>query len=634
MLPSDHSPSLTLTSCQEMSTATSTSSAVLSYQQHASSAVAASHSSLTLDLSDPGSAPMALLRNMESVYFQSMTKEDENNKMLRDKVHAEDQIRRLTDDKERLAEQLQAEKSRGTTAQALSQELVSNAVLMKDILNKQQAVKKLHDDDCHMVRDLHKNSAAHRAVLKRLIGEVRRLQEKQAERKKLKLRANGLATKVQALQVQLGDLEKSLQAKDQALADQESAARAALDDHATAKESECKQRLAALRKEMEEQAQRDLARRDAQSDCKLKIMRDEICALDQELARVESARKEESNCATSTMDDLKQRHAQDLDRVQRDLSQARETHAKLMQEQQSQHAALVGELKAQLKDRNEAHASDSEKLDKLSGDLEELQREQSEAKREEEAWNTKYLEATAKNIAVASENAELSQKLRVAEKERAEATDKANRLQTEAREQVEAAQRAEARLARERDDLRARVNALEQAAEDAVRKHEREQEKCAREHEQTTRRLEQMMDDANALRKQLLEREEAEQAALRTAHDAVTTQGRPSASVALAPRPTIPFAARVPVSSASGRRRSSAPTKPTQSLAPVEASAAALQAPSQPPLDPAAAAEGADGGVQKKPKLFNRSRGSTSGTFGARGKTERLTLDLFDNGDF
>ena len=34
---------------------------------------------------------MTLMRNVESVYFQSMTKEDEKNKSLREKLQAEDQ---------------------------------------------------------------------------------------------------------------------------------------------------------------------------------------------------------------------------------------------------------------------------------------------------------------------------------------------------------------------------------------------------------------------------------------------------------------------------------------------------------------------------------------------------------------
>ena len=37
-----------------------------------------------------GSA-LTLMRNVESVYFQSMTKEDEKNKSLREKLQAEDQ---------------------------------------------------------------------------------------------------------------------------------------------------------------------------------------------------------------------------------------------------------------------------------------------------------------------------------------------------------------------------------------------------------------------------------------------------------------------------------------------------------------------------------------------------------------
>ena len=57
---------------------------------------------------------MTLLRNVESVYFQSMSSEDEMKKMRRDKLHAEEHARRLGQDKEDLLKQLQQEKAMRT----------------------------------------------------------------------------------------------------------------------------------------------------------------------------------------------------------------------------------------------------------------------------------------------------------------------------------------------------------------------------------------------------------------------------------------------------------------------------------------------------------------------------------------
>ena len=75
------------------------------YLQHGGGSLARS-ASFALDVSDPNGNAMTLMRNVESVYFQSMTKEDEKNKIMREKLHAEDQLRRLCDDKDKLAAQL------------------------------------------------------------------------------------------------------------------------------------------------------------------------------------------------------------------------------------------------------------------------------------------------------------------------------------------------------------------------------------------------------------------------------------------------------------------------------------------------------------------------------------------------
>ena len=114
------SPPLTLRpammACQ--SSETHVSSAVLYHQQHQYEAVAAPQNGAVLhcDVSDTNQNTMTLLRNVESVYFQNMTSEDEKNKVLREKMHAEDQVRRLIKDKDQLQQLLTQEKARRTYA--------------------------------------------------------------------------------------------------------------------------------------------------------------------------------------------------------------------------------------------------------------------------------------------------------------------------------------------------------------------------------------------------------------------------------------------------------------------------------------------------------------------------------------
>ena len=115
------SPSLTLRpnvmACHQSSETHVASAVVYSHQhQHLAAADlgAAGGGATVLDVSDPSGNAMTLLRNVESVYFQSMTSEDEKNKAAREKMHAEDQCRRLQQDKDQLQQALAQEKARRT----------------------------------------------------------------------------------------------------------------------------------------------------------------------------------------------------------------------------------------------------------------------------------------------------------------------------------------------------------------------------------------------------------------------------------------------------------------------------------------------------------------------------------------
>lgn len=95
-----------------MSTSQHTTS-VLAYQQRYESN-GAGGAARPFDISDPEGNTMTLLRNVESVYVQSMTTEDEKNKMMREKIYADDQNRKMREDIEKLSTQLSEERHRRT----------------------------------------------------------------------------------------------------------------------------------------------------------------------------------------------------------------------------------------------------------------------------------------------------------------------------------------------------------------------------------------------------------------------------------------------------------------------------------------------------------------------------------------
>ena len=95
----------------DMSASSSTSqpsTSVVTYQSNGAGGAAR-----PFDISDPGNT-MTLLRNVESVYVQSMTTEDEKNKMMREKIYADDQNRKMREDIEKLSAQLSEERRRRT----------------------------------------------------------------------------------------------------------------------------------------------------------------------------------------------------------------------------------------------------------------------------------------------------------------------------------------------------------------------------------------------------------------------------------------------------------------------------------------------------------------------------------------
>ncbi len=180
-----HSPPLAALGAHQ-SVSMSVSMSRSSTHQHAHTVEAAPHARTPLDVTDPNGNTMTLLRNVESVYFESMTSEDAKNKMHREKAHTEELNRRLREDIEKLTLQLAQEKQRRQADQSLHSDLEHNARLMEEIVEKQKEVAKWHDDDHAILKDVHESSGCHREVLARLTRDVGRLKELQQERKIIK----------------------------------------------------------------------------------------------------------------------------------------------------------------------------------------------------------------------------------------------------------------------------------------------------------------------------------------------------------------------------------------------------------------------------------------------------------------
>lgn len=126
------------------------------------------------------------MRNIETVFVQNMTAENEAQKMAREKHQTENQLLRLKEQNQSLLQQLSHAKSQLQTEATLTQELAGNRLLMQAIVKDQSALKTSHDEDTRMLRDLTQSTAHHRGVVTNLNSQIETLKEKQAERRQLK----------------------------------------------------------------------------------------------------------------------------------------------------------------------------------------------------------------------------------------------------------------------------------------------------------------------------------------------------------------------------------------------------------------------------------------------------------------
>ena len=492
MLTADgQSPPLTLRpmmACHQSSTATQSmnvhqSSSVLAYQhssQQQSFGVGGGACQQALDVSDPNGNAMTLLRNVESVYFASMTSEDEKNKMLREKIHAEEQARKLNADNKQLLQQLTQEKARRTADTALTHELGKNELLMKDILVKQQEVKKIHERDFKMVKELRHHSSAHRAVLSALQQEVHTLRAKQKDRKILKDHKAQLWTKAKELKDKLGAAEKRAASTQARLEGEASAARDALREELAAKDSASQKQLAELQTAHDAQAKADKAKGDAQQEAVLTVLRDEMAAAESALTEQLAGRKKDSAAAVTLAKDLRRQHDDEKSRLLEAAEGAREAHESLVKEHdalkatydaasaalsklQAEHAATVKAKAEEAAGHAQAvgalEAAHKAKVASLEGELSAAQKGGTSASAEAEQHRS-ALEASEKALEEAKTTADALQR---------ENTEKAMRSmgeveQMKKKEQTLSKEVKEAQ--RQRDEMKKKVEGLEKAAEE------------------------------------------------------------------------------------------------------------------------------------------------------------------------
>ena len=370
---------------------------------HGGGGSVARSASFALDVSDPNGNAMTLLRNVESVYFQSMTTEDEKNKIMREKLHAEDQLRRLCDDKDKLAAQLAMEKSRRSTDLKLSEELASNAILMKDILNRQHEVKRRHEADFRSVKELQRSSSTHRAVIDRLCSAVQHLKQKQADRRVIKEQRQALWDKAKTLKEQLSALEASAMQMERKLKAEVAGARSELLEQGLAKDREWADRLLALRSELEQAARDELVRSALREGAALSAMKSEVEEAEAEEARLSRLHGDASAAAAAALADARRQHEQRLSECAASLESARQEASEAERLHGERLAAVEAELAQHKQDLSLAAAE----AEARRAELATAQRTLDELRGEAESQRRDGL---AKAMAAMAEIATLSQK--------------------------------------------------------------------------------------------------------------------------------------------------------------------------------------------------------------------------------
>ena len=176
----------------------------------------------------------ALLKNVETVYLDSMTQEDRMQELEREQKKAEQQQQRQADEIARLRQQLHAanreqgknHEVRPTPSLRLASEcarddastwpvlrqtkrvLQNNKVLMEGIVKMQKELKNTQQSGVSMVNDLQQSTAHHRGLFVSLSRDIHWIKQKQQDRKKLKQANCLLHEKTTELKEKLAATEK------------------------------------------------------------------------------------------------------------------------------------------------------------------------------------------------------------------------------------------------------------------------------------------------------------------------------------------------------------------------------------------------------------------------------------------
>ena len=314
------------------------------------------------------------------------------------------QVRRLTDDKEKLATQLAQEKSRRTTDSKLSEELASNAILMNDILNRQLQIKKFRELDFRTVKELQRNSSTQLAVLERLRGAVHSLKQKQGDRKVVREENHQLWALNKGVKEQLAAQKSSAQENELALKAEAAAARDELRLKISLMERECVERLTSQQAELEASSQADLARSKACSDASLFAFRACLEGAENESAALRLALGDDQASASLLLADVRRQYEEQLAEGVAALDSERVGHQQKLTEVQAE----LTEVQAELTREQQGHATVSADVEMYRLKLEAVSASLAEAR---EAASSSQQENLAKAMAGVTEIASLNQAL-------------------------------------------------------------------------------------------------------------------------------------------------------------------------------------------------------------------------------
>ncbi|KAL1518868.1 hypothetical protein AB1Y20_003145 [Prymnesium parvum] len=322
-------------------------------------------------IEDASGTTKALLENVQTVYLNNLSANDQMQKAVRTQMAADEETARLREQNKKLQAQRAADEQLRASEAALTQELMQNKLLMQGLAKAQKEVVDIHDHTSSMLRELESSTNSNRGNLKELAASLSWAKEKQSDRRKLLEQKQQLWLEVRSLQGQLGT----------------ASARAKLEEQALRTE------LTSTSRQLEAAREEQLELRD-----RIHKLENKAESLSFELEREKQAREE----AVSAMEKRLGILTVERDEAQRSMQALQQESAKAIAEAQSEAEARTKELKdaqqlentaakqvEQLKGAAQGYVEACEKLkaevsaisEKLSSatqELEQLKREKSE----------------------------------------------------------------------------------------------------------------------------------------------------------------------------------------------------------------------------------------------------------------